>query len=101
MVPAQLGYPHGTSVAGLIAAARNGIGTVGVAYGSTITGVPIFTGTADINYSFDGFIEALGHAYEFDIISNSWGVTPAFYQGLAGAERRHQCGMAACRRGRP
>src|SRR5262245_19633618 len=45
------GYPHGTSVAGLIAAERNGVGTVGVAYGSSITGIPIFSGTADINYS--------------------------------------------------
>ena len=78
--PTLYGSPHGTSVAGLIAAARNGEGTVGVAYGSTITGVPIFSGIADINYSFDGFIEALNHASEFDIISNSWGATPLFYQ---------------------
>ena len=34
------GY-HGTAVAGLIAAENNGTGTVGVAYGASITGVPI------------------------------------------------------------
>src|SRR6187200_2062268 len=36
---------HGTAVAGLIAAENNGSGTVGVAYGSSITGVPILRST--------------------------------------------------------
>lgn len=78
--PALSGYAHGTSVAGLIAAGNNGFGTVGVAWGSTITGVPIFTGMADINNSFDGFVAALDQADHFDIISNSWGATPIFWQ---------------------
>lgn len=33
---------HGTAVAGIIAAARNGNGTVGVAYGAHYSGVDIF-----------------------------------------------------------
>jgi Ca2+-binding RTX toxin-like protein len=74
------GGEHGTAVAGLIAAARNGVDVVGVAYGSSVTGVPIFSGAANINGDFTGFLEALGHASQFDIVSNSWGAYPAFFQ---------------------
>lgn len=75
-----LGGAHGTSVAGLIAAERNGLDTVGVAYDANITGVPIFSGAANINGNFEGFLQALDQASNFDIISNSWGATPFFYQ---------------------
>src|SRR5262245_63849371 len=34
---------HGTSVAGVIAAENDGVGTVGVAYGASLTGVNIFS----------------------------------------------------------
>ncbi|WP_195930625.1 S8 family serine peptidase [Hyphomicrobium album] len=83
---AGLGNPHGTAVAGLIAAARDGVGTVGVAYGSSITGVPIFSGAADINGNYYGFLEAVSHASEFDIVSNSWGHMPLFFQGAIGQD---------------
>lgn len=72
--------PHGTSVAGLIAAANNGTGTVGVAYGAWITGVTIFSGPADINNSYEGFIEAIDQSENFDVINHSWGCLAAFFQ---------------------
>ncbi|MGJ4999091.1 S8 family serine peptidase [Bradyrhizobium sp. HKCCYLS3077] len=102
-LPVTLGYggAHGTAVAGLIAAARDGFGAVGVAYGSSITGVPIFGGAADINSNFTGFIEALGHAGQFDIISNSWGAQPIFYQAASASNAQIVAGwMAAVESGR-
>jgi subtilisin family serine protease len=75
---------HGTSVAGLIAASRNGIGAVGVAYDATVTGINIFD-----PYSGGGlnpgiyvnatdrtaFVEAMRQAARFDIANHSWGRT--------------------------
>ena len=83
--------PHGTSVAGLIAAeAFNGEGGVGVAWGAGITGVNIF-GPSTYGYvnaaNDSGFLDVVHQAAElFDISSNSWGSTPVFspyYQSLA------------------
>ncbi len=53
---------HGTSVAGIIAAQRNGIGTVGVAYEATIA-----------SFTFFDSITSLQSAVNFDVSSNSWG----------------------------
>lgn len=63
---------HGTSCAGLIAAARNGRGGVGVAYDAKITSVNIFDGNSqasDLNW-------VIGKGSGFDVISNSWGFSP-------------------------
>ncbi len=60
---------HGTAVAGLIAAENNGVGTVGVAFGATITGVDIFA------YA-DGSPEeaaAMQQMDNFDVVNLSWG----------------------------
>lgn len=78
---------HGTSVAGLIAAARNGVGGVGVAYGAKITGVNMLSDPA---LQTDAMADrVLRHGATFDVMSNSWGYTPYFetYQnaGLAGS----------------
>jgi subtilisin family serine protease len=40
--------PHGTSVAGLIGAEANGEGTVGIAFGASLTSVNIFDSTSDL-----------------------------------------------------
>jgi subtilisin family serine protease len=65
------GAPHGTAVAGLIGAeANNGLGGVGVAYGSTI--YPIrFLGTGSNEQSFINAIGANGA--DIDIYNHSWG----------------------------
>ena len=41
-LPQSVDSAHGTAVAGLIAGENNGVGTVGVAYGASITGVDMF-----------------------------------------------------------
>ncbi len=75
---------HGTAVAGIIAAENNGVGTVGVAYGSEVTGVNIFdSGTygfvnAGTTAGQNAFFDVVDQANSFDIMSNSWGGTPRF-----------------------
>ncbi len=73
---------HGTAVAGLIAAARNGQGTVGVAYDSSITGVNIFDpyagGKLDPGIFVNApdkslFLEAMRQSAKFDVVNHSWG----------------------------
>lgn len=78
---------HGTAVAGLIAAERNGVGTVGVSYDATVTGVNIFD-----PYSGGGtkqgifvnandptlFFEALQQSNKFDVVNHSWGGGPNY-----------------------
>ena len=78
---------HGTACAGIIGAANNGVGGVGVAFGVTLTGVNIdFDNTGhygsvnspDIN----PFLDVVGQAAaNFDITSNSWGAFPGFFAG--------------------
>ncbi len=63
---------HATSVAGLIAAARNGTGVVGVAYDAKITPVDIFG--ADQTYSW----QSIWQQNKFDVTNHSWGFTAAF-----------------------
>ncbi|RCJ18701.1 hypothetical protein A6S26_28375 [Nostoc sp. ATCC 43529] len=63
---------HGTSVAGIIAAENNGVGSVGVAYNATITGFRAIS-----NNSIDGIIvgvtNALWNSVNVDVVNNSWG----------------------------
>lgn len=78
---------HGTSVAGLIAAANNGTGVVGVAHGASLTGVNIFGENtygfvnADTAEGFQEFLNVISQATNFDIMNNSWGSTPLFNAG--------------------
>jgi len=66
------GY-HGTAVAGLIAAENDGTGTVGVAFGSSITGVPILRSSMAPD-----LLASMWQMNRFDIVNNSWGYTTAF-----------------------
>ena len=70
--------PHGTSVAGLIAAENDGVGTIGVAYGASLTGVNIFAGAANINGNQAGFLQAVDQSENFDVINHSWGSDAQF-----------------------
>jgi Ca2+-binding RTX toxin-like protein len=72
---------HGTAVAGLIAAENDGNGTVGVAFGASLTGVNIFdTASAlDINAAVPtGFYNAIAQSNRYDVVNNSWGSEPGF-----------------------
>lgn len=68
---------HGTSVAGIIAAAaNNGLGGTGVAFGASITGVNFLS---DPRLQTEAMShQALLHAASFDVMSNSWGYNPYF-----------------------
>jgi Ca2+-binding RTX toxin-like protein len=72
---------HGTSVAGLIAAAANGTGGVGVAHGAQVTGLDFLSGNPFL--PLDAEFAAMGWARNFDIMSNSWGAFPAFDASLS------------------
>jgi subtilisin-like proprotein convertase family protein len=68
--PSSGSKSHGTAVAGLIAAeANNGAGGVGVAHGSSLTGVNIFSGAL----AGSGFLVAARAMSTFDVTNNSWG----------------------------
>lgn len=74
--PASLtsnGDTHGTAVAGIIAAENNGIGSVGIAYGSKVTGVPILRSANPAD-----MLQSLAQMGKFDIVNNSWGYTTPF-----------------------
>lgn len=67
---------HGTSVGGLIAAARNGLGGVGVAWGASLTSIDYLndtqTGSEAVLY------DSLVWTAQFDIVNQSYGVRPEF-----------------------
>jgi subtilisin-like proprotein convertase family protein len=83
--PVRRDDAHGTACAGLIAADANGVGGVGVASGASLTGVNIFNpqvfGYANGNPN--NFFFVVRQAVNFDIMSNSWGAVPVFYEGLS------------------
>ncbi|MGK3118991.1 S8 family serine peptidase [Pseudomonas corrugata] len=54
---------HATLVAGVMVAARNGEGSVGVAYDATVAGYWV---------NKDDFSN-MSHMYEYDVVNNSWG----------------------------
>ena len=79
--------PHGTSVAGIVAAARNGEGTVGIAYGASITGVNIFDpysgGGRDPGIFINAdnplrYFKALAQGAKFDVNNHSYGAGPNY-----------------------
>lgn len=75
---------HGTAVAGIIGAANNGIGGVGVAWGVSLTGVNIDFDNTGVYGSINGpdpaaFRDLLVQGDAFDIVTNSWG-GGSFYQ---------------------
>lgn len=84
---------HGTAVSGIIAAANNGSGTVGIAYDAAIFSMP---GIPPSDLSGDGthvgptvgLSAAFANFANYDVINNSWGYVTAFYdsaQNLAQA----------------
>lgn len=67
---------HATLVAGVMVAARNSEGSVGVAYDATIAGYWV---------NKDDF-SAMSHMYEYDVVNNSWGSNTHFDLKFSPAE---------------
>jgi len=63
---------HGTACAGIIAGENNGVGGIGVAWGSTIVGVD-FLGTIQ-ETSGTAMLNSELAMQSFDVVSNSWGI---------------------------
>lgn len=74
--PASNADYHGTAVAGIIAAADNSVGGVGVAFDASITGVNYLDYLQSLPGS--GALDSLVAASRFDIMNNSWGIDPDY-----------------------
>ncbi len=68
------GDAHGTAVAGIIAAERNGVGTVGIAYDASITMMAAISNAPNLTIE-----SAFANYAQFDVINNSWGYTSPWY----------------------
>ena len=68
---------HGTFVAGLIAAAANNVGIVGVAYNATISAFRVINTAANDTDVWNSTAAALNNSANFDVANNSWGFTSA------------------------
>ena len=66
---------HGTSCAGLMVAAKNGRGGVGIAYDAKLTAVgSIYSNWSPAYVDGADFWKALtAAAYQYDVVNNSWG----------------------------
>ncbi|WMS41160.1 S8 family serine peptidase [Acuticoccus sp. MNP-M23] len=78
--PLPVDGAHGTAVSGIIAAEKNGVGTVGIAWDASLTGVNIFAGAAS---TARGFNAALGQLGSFDVTNHSWGYDSPFALGAS------------------
>jgi subtilisin family serine protease/subtilisin-like proprotein convertase family protein len=80
------GDQHATSVAGIIAAANNGIGAVGVAYDASITPIDILGPGSTLN-SYNWY--ALWNQKNFDVTNNSWGFSGSYVTGQLNASSQY------------
>jgi subtilisin-like proprotein convertase family protein/subtilisin family serine protease len=81
LAPVDQIVAHGTAVAGIIAAEKNSIGGVGLAWGTKITGVNIFDTSSPIYVGAanrTGFLAAVRQMTKFDVVNNSWNSKPTF-----------------------
>lgn len=69
--PLRVADNHGTAVAGVIGAARDGQGMVGIAYGATL--VPLYSSLTYGAMSGADITNAFRHALSLDVLNNSWG----------------------------
>lgn len=74
--PASNSDYHGTAVAGIIAAADNSVGGVGVAFDASITGVNYLDYLQNLPGS--SALDSLAAASRFDVMNNSWGIDPDY-----------------------
>lgn len=67
---------HGTAVAGVIGAARNDLGGIGVAHGATL--VSLYS-PLDATSTTREIENAFGFALQLDVLNDSWGYAPQYY----------------------
>jgi Ca2+-binding RTX toxin-like protein/LysM repeat protein len=70
---------HATLVAGVIGAARNGQGGVGVAYDAKLASQNL----SGQNYPGEDYRADIENFVHYDVVNNSWGYTPAFLVNFA------------------
>ena len=75
---AQTFSQHATMVAGVMVAARNGEGGVGVAYGATLAGHYIQGEGLSVSELSAEITQALAKFKNYDVVNNSWGATQDF-----------------------
>ncbi|MDP2025827.1 S8 family serine peptidase [Sulfuriferula sp.] len=80
---AQSGLPtifsqHATSVAGVMVAARNGEGAVGVAYDATVAGFYIPGSGVDLPSLVAEMRQATKRFQDYDVVNNSWGFVAGY-----------------------
>lgn len=68
------GDVHGTSVAGIAAAAANGIDGLGVAFGARLVGAPVLRSSDKLWYT-----QAMPEMRQFDVVNHSWGFSDSFF----------------------
>ncbi|SFP21350.1 Regulatory P domain of the subtilisin-like proprotein convertase, partial [Variovorax sp. 770b2] len=69
---------HATMVAGVMAAARNGEGGIGVAYDATLAGHYIQGEGLEVGRLNQEITDALAKFKDFDVVNNSWGPSKSF-----------------------
>lgn len=74
------GGEHGTCVGGLIAAANNSYGAIGVAFRARMMGLRILGGDGEAGATSDEIAEALFWSPIIGVSNNSWGYTVAYVQ---------------------
>ena len=77
--PLAGGDNHGTWVAGVIAASRDGVGTVGIAYDATL--VSIYTSSSLTSQYVTEIVNAFKYAKSLDVLNNSWGFGNLLFSG--------------------
>jgi len=81
-LPKRTGDNHGTAVAGVLGAERNGVGIVGVAYGADLVSI-----YSPLNESVSTFGPRVANAYYYarvadaDVVNDSWGFGNLFLGG--------------------
>ncbi|WP_196222744.1 S8 family serine peptidase [Pseudooceanicola algae] len=69
-------YAHGTAVAGIVAAADNDTGGIGIAFDAQITGVNYLTEAFDLSYA--NYLSLIEDTARFDVVNFSWASLPYF-----------------------
>lgn len=91
---------HATMVAGVMVAARNGEGGIGVAYDASLAGHYIQGEGLEVSRLNQEITDALAKFKNFDVVNNSWGPTTSFALDVAPKGALEKGVLAAVAQGR-